>query len=157
MKAFRKTGHVFTARSGTNSTGSAAPLPPPPARTAGRTRWRPLPILPSSPGPSGAQLIGMRQRLLERRFVPCWAGRSAGLGRHPAGVRLSRGRGHCWSGLAFPQAEGPAAEAPPPRRAPRHSSGPPSRSDLIPLRDRTSTLCPLTEGSAVWRIFPCFI
>lgn len=87
-----KTGHVFTAGR-TNSTGSAAPLPPPPARTAGHA-LAPPPHPPFLSWPERCSADGMRQRLLGSVFVPCWAGRSAGLaGTRPGGARLSRGRG----------------------------------------------------------------
>lgn len=116
-----KTGHVFTAE-GTNSTGSAALLPPPPARTAGHA------LAPSHPPflswPERCSADGMRQRLLERRFVPCWAD-ARGACMAPGGGEAEPGQGHCWAAWPSPGGGASPLSAPRPARAPRHSSGPP--------------------------------
>lgn len=148
---------LFSQRSGTNSTGSAAPLPLPPALTAGHA-LAPPPHPPFLSWPGRCSADGMRQRLLERRFIPCWAGTLRGAWPAPGGgARLSRGRGHCWAAWPSPRRRGPPLSTPLPRRAPRHSSGPPRSRAISSSGQNQHPVCSLTEGSAVWRIFPCFI
>lgn len=145
---------MFSQRSGTNSTGSAAPLPPPPARTAGHA-LAPPPHPPFLSWPKQCSADGMRQRLPQVAFRPCWAGRSMKLAGTRQGARLSRGRA-LLGGLAFPQAEGPPLGAAPPRPAAQRRPLPPgSRPNSSSGQNQHPVS--LTEGSAVWRIFPCFI
>ena len=80
-----------------------------------------------------------------------------GLAGTRRGCEAEPGQGALLGGLAFPQAEGPAAEHPLPHRAPRHSSGPPRSRAISSSGQNQHPVCSLTEGSAVWRIFPCFI
>lgn len=122
-----KTVHVFTTERD-KQYPELRPLPRRQPRTAGHA-LAPPPLPPFLSWPGRCSADGMRQRLLERCFVPCWARMLRGAWPAPCGgERLSQGQGAPQSALASPKRRGPGPRLllspnPPTRR---RSSGPPS-------------------------------
>ena len=131
-----KTVHVFTTE-WDKQYPERRPLPCRQPRTAGHA-LAPPPRPPFLSWPGRCSADGMRQRLLERRFVPCWARMLRGAWLAPCGgERLSREQGAPQGALASPTRRGPgrgpllnpnppphvAAAALPPRSRPTSSLG----------------------------------